>query len=136
LNLGPNTSFVVAIVGIFGIYSEFIRPGRILPGVLGTVALLSGSYFLWRNSPSVLGIALIGGAIILFAIEMFLPVRGSAGGLATAALTIGVCKLFAQPPWIAPLIGIPLSILFGAATTFLAWCSKRARSNKWSDLRE
>jgi membrane-bound serine protease (ClpP class) len=134
--LGPNTSFVIAIFGVFGIYGELVRPGRIVPGVLGATSLLAGSYFLWRNSPAVLGIALTGGAAVLFAIELFLPVGGSAGALGTAALAFGACKLFARPPWIVPVIGIPLSIVFGAVTTFLACTSKRARRNKWSDLRE
>jgi len=132
--LGPNTSFVVAIFGICAIYIEFIRPGRIFPGVLGTAALVLGSYSLWRNSPSPLGLGLIGTATVLFMIEAFLPVYGIAGLIGTAVLAIGACKLFLQPPSIVRSIAISLSIIFGGVTTFLAHAAKRARRNKRSDL--
>ena len=134
--LGPNTAFVLAICGVCFIYLELLRPGRIFPGVLGGAALVEAGYFLWRNSPSALGLALIGGAAALFLIEVFVPVYGMAGLFGTAALAAGVSKLFPQPPRILPAIGIPLSIVFGALTTFLAYTANRARRNKWSDIEQ
>ncbi len=118
------------------IYIEFLRPGRIYAGVLGTGALVWAGYSLYRNSPSALGLALIGSAAVLFLIEALLPVFGIAGLAGTAVLATGACKLFLQPPWIVPSIGIPLSIVFGMLTTLLAYTAKRARHNKRSDLEQ
>ncbi len=38
----PNIALLVAALGLLGVYAEFCRPGRVLPGVIGGVLLLTG----------------------------------------------------------------------------------------------
>ncbi len=40
--LNPNIALTVAAIGLLGIYVEFCRPGRVIPGVTGGVLLITG----------------------------------------------------------------------------------------------
>ena len=131
--VGPSSSFVLAVLGILGIYSEFIRPGRVLPGLLGAAALVCGSYFLWRHSPSRIGLLFIVLAAALFILESLYKTYFVAGALASACLAVGACILFREGPGIEAAVAIPTSAAFGALTTFLGSVAKRARLNKRSD---
>lgn len=132
--LGPNTAFILTICGVLTIYCEFVWPGRVYPGVLGSIALITGAYFLWRNSPSPAGFLLIGLAAALFLVEAFWPTAFVAGIAGTVSLSFGFCRLFPGPNRIAAGLAIPVCIVFGAISVFLAYGAKRARRNKWSDL--
>ena len=120
--------------GILGIYSEFIWPGRVLPGLLGAAALVCGCYFLSRHSPSGAGLVLIGIATLLFVAESLYRTYFFTGAVATACLAVGACKLFNRAPGIEAGLAIPVSIVFGGVTVFLGSAAKRARRNKCSDI--
>jgi membrane-bound ClpP family serine protease len=137
--IGPNTAFVLTIFGIFGIYSELVWPGcrvaRIIsPGVLGLGATLTGSYFLWRHSPSVLGLELLGAAVVLLAVDAIVDSYFVAGVAGTAALAIGFWKLFDGTQRIEAVLAFPLCVVFGVTTMVLSHGAKRARRNKRTDL--
>lgn len=132
--MGPSSSFVLALLGILGIYNEFIWPGRILPGLLGAAALVCGSCFLWRHSPSRVGLLFIGLALVLFILESVYRTYFVAGASASACLAVGACILFREGPGIEAGIAIPVSAVFGGITTFLGSVAKRARLNKRVDL--
>lgn len=131
---GPSAAFVLSLLGILGIYTEFIWPGRIVPGLLGAAVLVCGCYFLSRHSPSSIGLVLLAIAAALFIAESLYRTYFLAGALATACLAVGACKLFNRAPGIEPRIAIPVSIAFGGVTMFLGSAAKRARRNKWSDI--
>lgn len=132
--MGPSSSFVLALLGILGIYSEFIWPARILPGLLGAAALVCGSYFLCRHSPSRVGLLFIALALVLFILEALYRTYFVAGALASACLAFGACILFREGPGIDAGVAIPASAAFGGITTFLCSAAKRARRNKRLDL--
>lgn len=132
--MGPSSSFILALLGILGIYSEFIWPGRLLPGLLGAAALVCGSHFLWRHSPSRVGLLFIVLALVLFILESLYRTYFVAGVLASAFLAVGACILFHEGPGIDAGVAIPASTAFGALTTFLGSVAKRARLNKRFDL--
>jgi membrane-bound serine protease (ClpP class) len=125
----------VALLGVLAIYAEFIRPGRIMPGVLGAAALVWGCYSLWQHQPSGAGILWIVVAAALFVAESLWNTYFFAGALGTACLALGASKLFDRGPGIEVAIAIPASVVFGTVTTFLGAAAKRARQNKWSDLK-
>jgi membrane-bound ClpP family serine protease len=137
--LGPNTAFVLTIFGLLGIYGELLWPGyrlaRIVgPGVLGLGAALTGGYFLWLHSPSTFGLAFLGAAAALFAVNAIVSSSLVAGVAGTAALAIGFWKLFDDPPGINAAFVFPLCAILGAATMVLSHSAKKARRNKRVDI--
>jgi membrane-bound serine protease (ClpP class) len=132
--VGPNTGFLLLILGIFSIYAEFLRPGRLVPGLLGSIMAVTGAYWLWRNSPLAPGLLFIALAVLLLFAEALSELRFIPGILGTISLLAGFLMLFPSERRIAPMLTISMSIVFGGLTTFLAFESRRARRNKRSDL--
>lgn len=132
--VGPNAAFVLLIFGLFGIYAEFLRPGRVLPGLIGAAAAVTGSYFLFRSPLETSGLALLSlGACFLLA-EACCGPYFLLGALGAIAVTAGFSLLLPGPRTLVPALAIPLSAFFGLASAFLAAAAKRARRNKWADL--
>lgn len=134
MGLGPNASFLMLIVGLLLIYGEFLRPGGLLPGLLGSVMAITAAYWLLGNSPAIPGLLLIMAAVLLLMAEALWDTHFIFGILGTISLLAGFSLLFPQERQIAPRLAIPVSIVFGAITCFLAFEGKRARRNKRSDL--
>jgi membrane-bound serine protease (ClpP class) len=131
---GPGAAFVLLIAGLLAVYSEFVWPGRVWPGLSGCALTVAGAYFLWRNAPTAIGLVLIGIAGALFVAEVFLSVDLICGIAGTAALAAGFYVLFPPSRRISPVLSIPVSLAFGGITAFLALAAKRARRNKRSDI--
>jgi membrane-bound serine protease (ClpP class) len=131
---GPNAACVLVVAGILGIYAECIWPGRILPGVLGSAALIAGAYWFYRLSPAHLGLGLIAGAVALFGAEAFWDAYFLFGICATGALAAGLALLFDPPHRIFLALAIASAVILGTITIFLAQAAKRARRNKSSDV--
>lgn len=62
----PQWALVAVVVGILGIYVEFIRPGTVAPGIAGGVALLVGLASLVRSGMPGVG----------FTVGMLIPLAG------------------------------------------------------------
>jgi membrane-bound serine protease (ClpP class) len=131
---GPNTAFALLIAGVLAIYWELLRPGFVFPLVAGGACVLTSIFSLRQNAPTASGLELLGLAIVLFCMEERFELRTVPGIAGTAALTAGSLMLFTGARTIAPYIGIPLSLVFGGVTTWLAAAAKRARRNKRRDL--
>ncbi len=129
MNIGPNVAFVLAIFGLLAIYWEFLRPGRIYPGMLGAASLLWGVWSLWRISPASAGLLWLGAAAVLFLLESCWNTRYLAGLGGTGALIIG-----AYTHHVGLYLAIPFGLAFGGVTIWLAAAAKRARRNKRVDL--
>jgi len=132
----PDYAFILLISGLLGVYAELARPGLVAPGLAGCVLSLSGAYFLSRDAPSGLGLALLSVAVLLFVAEAFWRVNFVAGVFAIMALTCGFCVLLRETPRISLALAIPVSVVFGSITLVLVYGAKRARQNKWADLDE
>ena len=129
MNIGPNVAFVLIIFGLLAIYWEFLRPGRIYPGMLGAASTLWGLWSLWRLSPTSVGLTCLAAAAVLFLVEVCWNTRYLAGLGATAAVIMG-----AYTHHVALYLAVPLGLAFGGITIWLAAAAKRARLNKRSDL--
>jgi membrane-bound serine protease (ClpP class) len=134
MRVAPNIAFPILMVGLLLVYGEFLRPGRLLPGLLGSVMAVAGSYWLWRNSPVTSGMLLLILAAILLITETLWGTHFIAGLLGTLLLACGFFLLFPAERRIAPGMAIPISVVFGVITIFLAFEAKRGRRNKRSDL--
>jgi membrane-bound serine protease (ClpP class) len=69
----PNISFILLMVGIYGLIFEFMSPGTVAPGVVGTICLLLGLYALNLLPINYAGLFLMLVGIALLAIEAFNP---------------------------------------------------------------
>jgi membrane-bound ClpP family serine protease len=132
--IGPNLAFSLAVLGTLAVYFEFVRPGRVIPGLIGALLLISGGYWLARNSPAERGIILLTGAALLFVIEAIWNTYFVAALAGTIAMGLGALQLFRQEPRIHPALAVGLSVVFGGVTAVLACSARKSRKNKWSDL--
>jgi membrane-bound serine protease (ClpP class) len=89
----PNVAFILLMVGIYGLIFEFMSPGLVAPGVVGTICLLLGLYALNLLPINYAGLALTLIGIALLAIEAFNPtvVIGLGGVI---AFVLGSVMLF------------------------------------------
>jgi membrane-bound serine protease (ClpP class) len=70
----PNVSFILLMIGIYGLIFEFMSPGTVAPGVVGTICLLLGLYALNLLPINYAGLGLMLVGIALLAIEAFNPI--------------------------------------------------------------
>jgi membrane-bound serine protease (ClpP class) len=77
----PNIAFVLVSLGTLALIFELANPGGIGPGAVGAIMLVTGFYALGTLDTNWAGLALIGLAFILFAIDVFV----ASGGILTIA---------------------------------------------------
>lgn len=93
----PNISYILILVGIYGLFFEFKSPGSIFPGTIGGISILLAAYSLQMMPINYVGLALIILAFILFVLEIFVISYGmlSVGGVVSFA--IGSVMLIDSP---------------------------------------
>ena len=126
----PNIAFVLLMVGVYGLIFEFMSPGAVAPGVVGTICLLLGLYALNMLPINYAGFALMLVGMALLAIEAFNPtVVIGLGGI--VAFVLGAAMLFRiEAPgyrlsW--PLVGIVAAMFAGLILVVLG-ALRRARN--------
>ncbi|CCE09824.1 conserved membrane hypothetical protein [Bradyrhizobium sp. STM 3843] len=127
----PNVAFILLMVGTYGVIFEFLSPGMVAPGVVGTICLLLGLYALNMLPTNYAGLGLMLVGITLLAIEAFNPtVVIGLGGL--VAFVLGAMMLFNveapgfQLSWF--LIGATAAIFTGLVLVVLG-SLRRARKS-------
>ena len=84
----PNVTYILFLVGLFGILFELYNPGAILPGIAGVIALILSFYSMHTLPINYAGLALIIFAIILFLLEIKIVSHGmlAIGGIVSLLL--------------------------------------------------
>jgi len=126
----PSRAWLVFLVGLILIYREFTAPGRVLPGVLGGVAVVAAIYSLAQNSWSGQALILIVAGVLVLMTQAFLG-RFSWLRLALAAIAISVGVHFLTWPQIG-LLPVLLTLPLSGMTGFLLRTAVLARRNKVS----
>lgn len=90
----PSIAYILLIIGIWGIFFEFVNPGFVLPGVAGTIALLLGLYAFQLLPIHYTGLALTIAGIIFIVSELYIPSYGVLGGGGLIAFFVGSVFLF------------------------------------------
>ena len=89
----PNIAVLLMLAGVYGLLFEFMSPGLIAPGVIGTICLLLGIYALNLLPIDYAGLVLMLLGLTFLAIEAFNPtVVLGLGGL--VAFLLGTAMLF------------------------------------------
>jgi membrane-bound serine protease (ClpP class) len=92
--LDPNLITLLFLGGILGIAFELTHPGIVLPGLLGTVALVLALLGLSIVPFSWAGVALLLFGIALLALEAHTPAHGAFAAVGTLAVLLGGILLF------------------------------------------
>jgi len=89
----PNVAFVLMLVGVYGIIFEFLNPGALAPGVIGSVALVLGLFALNQLPLDYAGLALLILGIAFMVGEAITPTFGILGFGGVVAFVIGSAML-------------------------------------------
>jgi membrane-bound serine protease (ClpP class) len=135
----PDVFFVLLIVGVLGLYTEFTHPGLFAPGVIGGIALLLALFAMHMLPVNLTGLLLIILAIALFVLEAKYPTHGILGVGGVIAMILGALMLVRSPitgggvsGWIALSVALPFAVII----IFLARLVMRSRRWKVSTGKE
>lgn len=131
LIVNPNIAFLLLLVGIAGIGFEVFNPGTLVPGALGSVALLLGLYGTAQLPVTLAGILLLLLAVGLIIAETQIP-GGVLGGAGVLALIAGGLLLYdtdSDEFGISPPVVIVLGLLIGIGMVFVVRKVIAARKN-------
>ncbi|NJC88116.1 MAG: nodulation protein NfeD [Desulfuromonas sp.] len=118
----PTIAYLLLMLGIIGIFFEISQPGVILPGVIGTLAILLALFAFQALPVNYVGVLLILLGLVLFILEIKVVSYGmlSVGGI--VSLTLGSLMLIDSPD---PVMRISLSVIIAtvmSCTGFILFC--------------
>ena len=109
----PSVAYLLILLGAYALLFEFMNPGLILPGVVGTIALLIAAYALHLLPVNYAGLALIFIGIGFMVAEAFFPTYGSLGIGGLIAFVLGSIMLIEDTN--LPEFEIPIALIGGVA---------------------
>jgi membrane-bound serine protease (ClpP class) len=89
----PNISYLLLLLGVYGIYFELSNPGAVLPGVLGSIALLLALYAFQILPVNFAGLGLLLLGLAFMVAEAILPSFGALGLGGALAFVFGSMML-------------------------------------------
>jgi membrane-bound serine protease (ClpP class) len=131
----PDMFFVLLILGVLGLYTEFTHPGMVAPGVIGGICLVLALYAMHFLPVNLAGLFLIGLALAFFILEAKYTSHGVfvAGGI--VSMLLGALFLIRSPLTNG---GVSLGVALAATVPFalLAVVLMRLvlRSRKWKSV--
>ena len=108
----PNITYILMLLGIYGLIFEFKSPGAILPGVLGGIFLILALYSLQALPVNWAGVLLIVLAIVLFILEVNVTSFGMLAIGGVVAMFLGSVMLFREPiNEFEPVVKVAMSLI-------------------------
>jgi membrane-bound serine protease (ClpP class) len=93
----PDVFFILMIIGVLGLYTEFTHPGLFAPGVIGGIAALLALFAMLHLPVNFVGLMLILLALILFVLEAKFPTHGVLGVGGVVSMVLGALMLIRSP---------------------------------------
>jgi membrane-bound serine protease (ClpP class) len=128
----PDVFFILLIVGVLGLYTEFTHPGLFAPGVIGGIALLLALFAMHLLPVDFAGLLLIALALALFILEANFPSHGVLGVGGGIAMLLGAMMLIKSPITGAGVsLGVALGVTAPFAVLVVALMRLVLRSRAW-----
>jgi len=128
----PDVFFILLIIGVLGLYTEFTHPGVIAPGVVGGICTVLALYAMHLLPVNIAGVLLILLAIALFILEAKYTSHGVllAGGI--VAMLLGSMFLIRSPLTAGGVsLGVALAVTLPFALLCVILMRLVLRSRKW-----
>jgi membrane-bound serine protease (ClpP class) len=93
----PDVFFVLLILGVLGVYTEFTHPGAIAPGVIGGICLILALYAMNFLPINLAGVFLILLALAFFILEAKAPSHGVLALGGVVSMFLGAIFLIRSP---------------------------------------
>ena len=90
----PNITYILMLLGIYGLFFELANPGYVLPGVIGGISLLLALYALQVLPVNYAGLGLMILGLALIVGELFMPSFGILGIGGVISFVMGSILLF------------------------------------------
>ena len=135
----PDVFFVMLILGVLGLYTEFTHPGVIAPGVIGGICLILALYAMHFLPVNFAGLLLILLALAFFILEAKTPTHGVLAFGGIVSMFLGAIFLIRSPLTSGGVsIGVALAgtIPFAILAVFLMRLVLRSRKWKTATGRE
>lgn len=85
----PNVAMILMMIGVYGLFFEFMNPGSLVPGTIGGISLLIALYGLAALPVDFAGVSLIVLGLALMVAEAFAPSFGILGLGGLASFVVG-----------------------------------------------
>ena len=128
----PDVFFVLLILGVLGLYTEFTHPGVIAPGVIGGICLILALYAMNFLPINLAGVFLILLAIAFFILEAKTPTHGVLALGGVVSMFLGAIFLVRSP--LTPggvSVGVALAGTIPFAVLAVVLMRLVLRSRKW-----
>jgi membrane-bound serine protease (ClpP class) len=94
----PNVAFILLLVGVYGLIFEFLNPGALAPGLIGTISLVVALYALNLLPINYAGAGLVLLGAVLMGVEAHIGAFGAIGVGGIVAFVIGSIMMFPAVP--------------------------------------
>lgn len=125
----PNIAYILMLIGLYGIIFEFMSPGAVAPGVVGSISLLVGLFALNLLPINYAGLGLLLLGVALMVAEVLAPsfILG-AGGI--GAFALGSLLLFDQTPGFALSLPVVVTATAVSAALFMVMLAAVVRAHR------
>jgi membrane-bound serine protease (ClpP class) len=131
----PDVFFVLLILGVLGLYTEFTHPGVIAPGVIGGICLILALYAMQFLPVNLAGLLLILLALAFFILEAKMPSHGVLALGGVVSMFLGAIFLIRSPltsGGVSVGVALAATLPFALLTVFLMRLVLRSR--KWKSV--
>jgi membrane-bound serine protease (ClpP class) len=130
--VAPDAFFILLIVGVLGLYTEFTHPGVIAPGVFGGICMVLALYAMHLLPVNFAGLFLILLALAFFILEAKYTSHGVLAGGGVLSMFLGAIFLIRSPltnGGVSLGVALAATVPFAVLTVFLMRLVLRSR--KW-----